>query len=354
MDLGIMLAGGGGLSVPDLVGLGVRAEQAGFDTVFVPESWRSGFVPATAIAAATERVGVGAYVLNAHARTPLAAGMSAIDLDQLAHGRFILAVGSGNDIMNRDGHGTPVRQPLAKMRDYVEVLRLVTSTQVGSPVSFDGNRHSIRGWRPQAELVRESMPIILAATSPRMMRLASEVADGIGLGALQSVEFLADVGAAARAQSPRERFTVSAAAFVAAHTDGDLARRRARQAMVDLFAVKPHPHYERLLRDQGYGQFIDRLLDCIRQEGAEDAANQIPDDIVEALTIAGTPAECAAQIGRYRDVVDTLMLVNVAGMQQIPLGGSAVPADRDALRDSYDVLFALAEELPDGPQQTSL
>jgi hypothetical protein len=45
MELGIMLAGGGGLSVPDLVELGRRAETAGFGGVYVPESWRSGFVP---------------------------------------------------------------------------------------------------------------------------------------------------------------------------------------------------------------------------------------------------------------------------------------------------------------------
>jgi alkanesulfonate monooxygenase SsuD/methylene tetrahydromethanopterin reductase-like flavin-dependent oxidoreductase (luciferase family) len=343
MELGIMLAGGGGLSVPDLVQLGKRAEQAGFGGVYVPESWRSGFVPVAAIAAATERVRVGAYVLNAHARTPLAAGMSAIDLDQLSGGRFVLAVGSGNESMNRDGHGTAVTKPLGKMRDYVEVLRRVTSTQVGSPVSFEGERHAIHGWRPQAELVRDSMPVVLAATSPRMMRLAAEVADGIGLGSLQSVDFLAEVGGAARKDSSRDDFTVHCAAFVAADPDGDVARRRARQAVVDLFAVKPHPHYERLLREQGYAGFIDALLARIRERGADGAWVDVPDEVVEKLTITGTPAECAAQIERYRGVVDTLMLVNVAAMQQIPLGGHVVPAERDTLRASYDALFDLAE-----------
>lgn len=348
MELGIMLAGGGGLSVPDLAELGRRSEAAGLDSVYVPESWRSGFVPIAAIAAATQRVRVGAYVLNAHARTPLAAGMSAIDLDQQSGGRFVLAVGSGNHVMNEDGHGVPVDRPLAKMRDYVEVLRRVTSTDVGSPVSHDGKRHAIRGWRPQAELVRDAMPVLLAATAPRMTTLATEIADGLALGSLQSVDFLAEVGAKARRDSPRgESFTVHCAAFVAADPDGDAARRRARQAVVDLFAVKPHPHYERLLREQGYDSFITALLNRIRDRGPDGAAAEVPDEVVERLTISGTPAECAAQIDQYRGVVDALILVNVAGMQQIPLGGRVNPAERDALRASYDALFELAERSGD-------
>jgi alkanesulfonate monooxygenase SsuD/methylene tetrahydromethanopterin reductase-like flavin-dependent oxidoreductase (luciferase family) len=177
-----------------------------------------------------------------------------------------------------------------------------------------------------------------------MMELAAEVADGIALGSLQSVDFLSEVGERARKQSPRgDAFTVHCAAFVAADPDGDVARRRARRAVVDLFAVKPHPHYERLLREQGYDDFITALLARIHDRGADGAEADVPDEVVERLTISGTPAECAAQIDHYRGVVDTLLLVNVAGMQQIPLGGRVDPAERYALRASYDVLFELAE-----------
>lgn len=349
MELGLMLAGGGGLRVPDMVALGRRAEIAGFDGVYVPESWRSGFVPVAALAAATTTVKVGPYVLNAHARTPLAAGMSAIDLDQLSGGRLVLGIGSGNHVMNETGHGVPVVRPLAKMRDYLEVLRRVTAAPIGTSVSFAGELHSIAGWKPQASPVRDSMPVLLAATAPRMMELAADAADGIALGALQFIEFVADIASRSRQRSPLGTgFTVYCAAMVSVHPDREVARLRARRSVVDLFAVKPHPHYELLLRLQGYDEFATGLLKGIASQGPASAAAEVPDEVVDALTIAGTPAECAAQIARFDGVVDALILVNVATMQQVAEAGlGSVPA-RAELLASYDGFFELAQVVRDG------
>ena len=90
-----------------------RAEESGFSGVYVAEAWRSGFVPVAAIAARTERVTVGPYVLNAHARTPMIAGLSAVDLDEVAGGRLLLGVGSGNRVTNEKYQGVPVRRTSA-------------------------------------------------------------------------------------------------------------------------------------------------------------------------------------------------------------------------------------------------
>jgi alkanesulfonate monooxygenase SsuD/methylene tetrahydromethanopterin reductase-like flavin-dependent oxidoreductase (luciferase family) len=78
------------MSLRDMVAISKEAEAAGFDSLYVTEAWRSGFVPLTAIAVATERVRLGTYVLNAYGRSPLLTGMSAIDLDELSRGRFLL------------------------------------------------------------------------------------------------------------------------------------------------------------------------------------------------------------------------------------------------------------------------
>jgi alkanesulfonate monooxygenase SsuD/methylene tetrahydromethanopterin reductase-like flavin-dependent oxidoreductase (luciferase family) len=193
------------------------------------------------------------------------------------------------------------------------------------------------------------MPVLLAATAPRMMDLAADAADGIALGVLQSVEFVADIADRCRQRSPLgDNFSVYTAAMVSAHADGDVARRDARQAIVDLFAVKPHPHYERLLRLQGYAEFADRLMRRITSTGAAGAEAEVPDEVVDALTIAGTPTECADQIAKFGRAVDALLVVNVATMQQVtPEGRGSIPA-REQLVASYNSLFELASKVREG------
>jgi alkanesulfonate monooxygenase SsuD/methylene tetrahydromethanopterin reductase-like flavin-dependent oxidoreductase (luciferase family) len=71
------------MNIRDMVTIGKKAEEAGFDSLYVTEAWRSGFVPLTALALATQRVRLGPYVLNAYGRSPLLTGMGAIDLDEL-------------------------------------------------------------------------------------------------------------------------------------------------------------------------------------------------------------------------------------------------------------------------------
>lgn len=331
-----MVAGGSGTQIRDLVDLAVRAEAAGAYGIYVPEAWRSGFVAPTAMAAATRRVRIGAYVLNAHARTPWVAGLAAVDLDEFSGGRLTLGVGSGNRVTNESYQGVPVVRPLQKMRDYLSVLRSVTSARLGERVDVPGERHSVDGWHSQVNPVRSRIPIVLAATSPRMVELAAELADGIALGSLQSVDFVGGIARRCKTNSPRE-FRVVTSMFIAVDEDRDVAREAAREAVLNLFAGKPHPHYESLLRQQGYDAVADGILDAVAAGDPPRARLAIADEVIDSLTIAGTPEECADRISDYRVVADELVLVNAAGMRY-----AASSSDRDsaaAQLDSFDPLL---------------
>src|SRR4051794_40146797 len=106
MRRGLMFPGGG-MTLSDACALARSAEEHGFDSLYCVEAWRSAFVPMTAFATVTERVRIGSYVLNAYARSPFVAGMSAIDLDELSGGRVLIGVGSGNRHINEEWQGTP-------------------------------------------------------------------------------------------------------------------------------------------------------------------------------------------------------------------------------------------------------
>src|SRR5262245_38746990 len=235
MKLGLIFPGGG-MKIRDMVTIGKEAEGAGFDTLYVTEAWRSGFVPLTALAMATQRVRLGPYVLNAYGRSPLLTGMSAIDLDGLSGGRLLLGVGSGNRHINEDWQGIPHVEPYQKMKEYIECLKQIVRTRIGAPMVYEGKIHRMH-WTPAVAPLRESIPIYLSAIFPRMIRVAGQVADGVAIGALNSPEYIGTVlqprvrEAAAQAGRDPQSLGYLMAIFVSVSEDREQARRAAREAL---------------------------------------------------------------------------------------------------------------------------
>jgi len=351
MDVGLMLAGGGGLTIDDLAGLAVEAEDAGLDGVYLAEAWRSGFVTLAAIAARTARIRIGPYVLNAHARSPLFTGISAVDLDELAGGRLVLGIGSGNRVTNEQYQGIAVHRPLAKMRDYIEIVRRVVTARGGQELSYAGPVHSGTHWRSQVTPVRQNIPIVLAATSPRMTQLAAELADGVAFGTLLSAELAAKTANECRTISSNRGFRVMMPVFVSVSDDREEARNSARMAVVNLYAGKPHPHYDRLLRRQGFAATADQLQRLTDVGETELARQAVPDDLLDTLVVAGTPADCRRRIAEY-DAVDEMLLVNVRGMYYHTDPSRPFP-DPAGLLASYQPVFDLARTTSPLAERTS-
>lgn len=312
-----LLYTGNGMTIADLVGVAREAEQAGFHGLYLAEAWRSGFVALTAVAAATTRLRVGPYVLNAYGRSPLIAGMAAIDLQEFSQGRLVLGVGGGNKLINERWQGTPHVRVLTKMREYVSLLKQIGRTRLGQRVDFDGKVHSMH-WPPSVEPWPEPYPVVLAAVFPSMMAVAAEVADRMGGGATLGVDYLREVlkpraaEAAVRVGRDPAQLPWMAVGFISMHEDRALARQSARAALCHLYAPMPHPYYEFTMREQGFSAAADACLLHMPAGRLAQAMEAIPDECIDRLTITGTPAECAARLATYRGVVDELLLLNAS------------------------------------------
>lgn len=314
MKLGLIFPGGG-MRIQGMVTIGKEAEAAGFDSLYVTEAWRSGFVPLTALAMATQRVRLGPYVLNAYGRSPLLTGMSAIDLDELSGGRLLLGVGSGNRHINEDWQGIPHVESYEKMAEYVTLLKQIVRTRIGTPLVYEGKIHRMR-WTPAVDPVRESIPVYLSAIFPKMVKVAGRVADGVAVGALFSTDYMRDVvrprvhAAAVEAGRDPQSLGFLMGAFVSVNDNRELARQAAREAICRLFAPLPHPYYEFMLREHGFSAAADAAKKYVPAGALQKAVEMIPDEAIDRLTIAGTPAECRKRIEAYRGVVDEVICVN--------------------------------------------
>jgi 5,10-methylenetetrahydromethanopterin reductase len=339
LDRGVLLAGVG-MSIPETVAAAQRAEAAGFDSVYCVEAYRSGLTMAAAIAAGTERVRIGPYVLNAFARTPFATGLAAIDLDDLSGGRLMLGIGSGNRYLTERWFGLTHEKPLAKMRDSVEIVRRMLCASPGDSVVYEGATHSIdwspssAPFRPSSAPFRPSVPVVMAGIFPKMRTLAGEIGDGLAIGAVTSAAYVREVIRPAvfesieRAGRDPETFRFLITGMSAVDTDRERARSALRATISGIFVAHPHPYYEFMLREQGFGKQLDRCLTEVSAGRIEAAAETIDDAMIDQLSIGGTPTDCAQQTAAYDGLVDEMIYTDVSGLIADP--------DREPL-DAFDI-----------------
>ncbi|MEU4175833.1 LLM class flavin-dependent oxidoreductase [Streptomyces sp. NPDC026589] len=167
----------------DAVVLAVTAEQLGYEMGLVPEGYRNDAPSVLGLVAGrTRRIGLASGVMQIPARAPATAALTAATLDALSGGRFRLGLGLSNPDVSEGWYGVPFDSPLARTREYVEIVRAALNS---GPVTYRGKHFSLppagRGGAPlhlYTEDYRRNLPVYLGAGGPRNLRLAGEIADG--------------------------------------------------------------------------------------------------------------------------------------------------------------------------------
>ncbi len=196
-----------------------RAEELGFDQAWFPDSqllWRDVFTTLTAAALGTERIGLGTAVTNLATRHPAVVASAARSVAELAGGRFTLGLGVGNSSVGPVGMR---RSTGAEMRAGIAMLRALLG---GEEWDFGGGAVS-----RLRDPVR--VPLFMAASGPRNLRLAGEIADGVVLLSGVSPETLADASARVREgarAAGRDAIPLIASAFCAVTDDVERAARQ--------------------------------------------------------------------------------------------------------------------------------
>ena len=175
-----------------------HVEGLGFDSVWTAEAYGSDAVtPLTWIAAHTQKIRLGTAIMQMPARTPAMTAMTAMSLDQLSGGRFILGVGAAGPLVVESWHGLPYGKPLTRTREYVQILRKILARE--EPVVHEGFHYRIprlgegtTGLGQPLRCMLEASPqlkIYTASVSPRGLRCAGEVADGVLPGMVKPESF---------------------------------------------------------------------------------------------------------------------------------------------------------------------
>jgi alkanesulfonate monooxygenase SsuD/methylene tetrahydromethanopterin reductase-like flavin-dependent oxidoreductase (luciferase family) len=291
------------LPAPLAIDFAARAESAGFRSAWFPEiTFADSFGPATAAALRTERLGIGTGVVGVWSRSAVTMALQAATLHQLSGGRLLLGLGVQARAYVRSWHGQEYRRPVEAMRDFVTILRLALA---GGLVNYEGEVFSVKDFHLDLELPEEPLRILVAANGPRMIELAGEIADGI-VGWYQSLEYVRDVTlpalrrGAARAGRSLDGFEATVG-FPAVVTRDDSGIELAKgQVMMYATALGSAPAYLESARAAGFGDAAEAIGERVRAGDLRGAVSLVPDEMVDALVLAGSRERVRGRIERYR------------------------------------------------------
>ena len=275
------------------------AEELGYESVYVTHtSGRESLTVLTAYAAATERIRVGTGVVPIYTRTPATMAQTAATIADISGGRLVLGLGISHRPVVEGWHGQTIDKPVAEMREYLSIVRAILRGEDPPPGEKWRTGFHLTGVDPRPEI-----PIYMAALSPRMLRLAGEIADGVILW-LCAPGYIRDVvvpevrAGREKAGKTLEGFDIVAAvpsAVVADPADAWAAMRR------DLLTYFSLPFYRAMIEGSGFGEDI-AAFDAAAGAGDGDAMQAaISDGFLDALTAVGDEDAVRAGVQRYLD-----------------------------------------------------
>lgn len=315
-------------SLDSVVDLAVAAETAGYDRVWLPETWGRDAVTILSLAAErTDSVGLGTSILNVYSRSPALLGQTAATLQEASDGRFRLGLGPSGPAVVENWHGRSFGNPLKQTRETVDVVRQVLS---GEPVTYDGDLFDLDGFRLRCAAPHPAPPVDVAGMGPKSVELAGRFGDGWhallftpdGIeDRLEDLRRGADLG-----DRDPEDVRVTLSVPCCALDDADRARDLVRRHLA-FYVGGMGTFYRDALARQGFDDRADEIFDAW-QAGDRGRAVAAVDPLLDRLAAAGDPATARERLETFA-AVDGVDAVAVS----FPRG-----ADDDEIRETLDNL----------------
>ncbi len=285
------------------------AEDSGFDYVWITDHYnnRNAFVILSALAKSTQKVKIGTGVTNPFHVNPAVIASAIATVNEMSGGRAVLGIGAG-DKFTLERIGVERRVPLKAVKEAVEIIRGLLR---GDVVDFKGEVFRV----DKAKLSFKSgdVPIYVGAQGPKMLKLASRIGDGVLINASHPK----DVEFAMNNLEPKDDFDVVVCSAFSVDSNRDVAIQNAKVVVAFIVSSCPKEVLERHGIDEEIAENIRRALnDAFAKGNWKELEKAVSDEIVEVLSISGTP----------EDVVERIEELKRLGVTQFVVGS---PIGRD-------------------------
>jgi F420-dependent oxidoreductase-like protein len=313
-------------------------EAAGIDMIAVPELYSVDSISILAyVAAHTERVELFAGILPIYSRTPALIAMTAAGLDAVSGGRFVLGLGTSGPQVIEGWHGVPFDKPLRRTREVIDICRLVWRRE---RVEYNGDIYTIpipaeRGTglgKPLKiinDLVRDEIPIYVAALGPKNVQLVAELADGWApfffypekAENVWGEDLWAGAGRRLPDRKPLEIVTGGTVGLCDRHTASRLRdKARPMNALyIGGMGAKGHNYYNNIFSRCGYEAEAAEIQELYLDGKKAEAEAAIPNEFLEATSLIGDEGYVRERIQAYRDSGVTCLNITPVGDNPLAL-----------------------------------
>jgi F420-dependent oxidoreductase-like protein len=304
----------------------LEAERLGFDSIWTAEAYGSdALLPLAWWGSETERIKLGTAIVQISARTPAATAMAAMTLDHLSGGRLILGLGVSGPQVVEGWYGQPFGKPLARMREYIGILRDIWARQ--GPVINEGPHYPLplsdgtglgKPLKSSIHPLREDIPVYLAAEGPKNIAMAAELCDG-WLAIFYSPrhedlysEPLKEGFAREGARRTPEEFEVAATVPVIVTDDIEAAVDALRPMYALYFGgmgAKSANFHANVPIRMGYEDDVRKIQDLYLGGKKDEACAAVPQKLVEELALIGPKEKIGDELEAWRESIVTTLLV---------------------------------------------
>jgi len=282
------------LSINDVLECSEILSKTNIDTIWVPETWgMENFSMLSAVSNKTTTQKIGSSIINVYSRSPSSIAMGAATVDTLSDGRLILGLGTSSPPIVETFHGYKFEKPLQRMKEYVEIIRLVLS---GKQINYDGEIFNLKNFTLLIKPKRESIPIYLAAVNQKMVNLAWKIGDGV-IFYLRPINEMKET--IAKMQS-KKKIDVTCQLITCVAEDADIAIERAKKTVA--FYVSVGKVYREFLGKNGFNNEITNIFDEFKKSGFKSNHELVTDSMLESLAISGNPEECRRQLRNFKEI----------------------------------------------------
>jgi len=263
------------------------------DTIWIPETWgMENFSMLSAVSNKTTTQKIGSSIINIYSRSPAVIAMGAATIDTLSNGRLILGLGTSSLPIVETFHGYKFEKPVERMKEYVEIIRLVLS---GKQVNFDGKIFDLKNFSLLIKPKRESIPIYLAAVNQKMVDLTWNIGDGV----IFYLRPLNEMKETITKMQSKKKIDVTCQIITSIAEDSDIAIDRAKKTLA--FYVSVGKIYREFLAKNGFKNETFNIFDEFKKSGFKSNHELVSDSMLQSLCISGNSDECKKQLQKFRE-----------------------------------------------------